>query len=147
MSALGHDQRDDGAAAALGRCIAEFYIVRGLDDGSNEGNDYASAAYRPVNPYLDPEFSGNADLIDPDRWQPMGLRLFVDQAGNLADGGARRRGPLGRRARVSDELPAAAPRADTYLALTPVCIHTNFVRVEKIVWMPKREAPRSVGSK
>ena len=29
------------------------------------------------------------------------------------DEGARRRGPLGRRARVSDELPAAAPRADT----------------------------------
>ena len=72
--------------AALGRCIAEFYIARGLDDGSNEGNDYASAAYRPVNPFLDPEFSGNADLLDPDRWQPMGLRLFVDQAGNLADG-------------------------------------------------------------
>ena len=33
-----------------------------------------------------PEFSGNADLLDPDRWQPMALRLFVDQAGNLADG-------------------------------------------------------------
>ena len=86
MSALGHDPGDDGAAAALGRCIAEFYIARGLDDGSNEGNDYASVAYRPVNPFLDPEFSGNADLLDPDRWQPMALRLFVDQAGNLADG-------------------------------------------------------------
>ena len=86
MSALGHDRGDDGAAAVLGRCIGEHYIARGLEDGSNEREDYKSAAYRPVNPFLDPEFSGNADLLDPNRWQPMGLRLFVDQAGNPADG-------------------------------------------------------------
>ena len=86
MSALGHDRGDDGAAAALGRCIGEHYIARGLADGSNEQGDYKSAAYRPVNPVLDPEFPGNADLLDPDRWQPMALRLFVDQAGNPADG-------------------------------------------------------------
>ena len=86
MSALGHDPGDDGAAAALGRCIGEHYIARGLADGSNEQGDYEPAAYEPVNPFLDPESPGNADLLDPDRWQPMALRLFVDQAGNPAGG-------------------------------------------------------------
>ena len=85
MAALGHDG-EDGAAAALGRCIGAHYIARGLADGSNEASDYASAVYRPVNHYLDPRYSGDAGLDDPDRWQPLALRLFIDQAGNPADG-------------------------------------------------------------
>ena len=85
MSALGHD-RKDAAAAALGRCIGEHYIARGLADGSNEPADYASTVYRPVNRHLDPQYPGDAGLSDPDRWQPLALRLFIDQAGNPADG-------------------------------------------------------------
>ena len=58
MSALGYGGGASAAmarpAAALGRCIAGFYIERGLEDGSNEANDYASTAYEPVNPELEP---------------------------------------------------------------------------------------------
>ena len=89
MSALGYDAGGAGPAgspAGIGRCIGAFYIARGLEDGSNEREDYRSAAYRPVNPALEPRHPGNHDLLDPNRWQPMGLRLFVDQAGNPADG-------------------------------------------------------------
>ena len=86
MSALGHDPGGDGSAAALGRCIGAHYVARGLADGSNEAGDYESTDYGPVNPYLDPRYPGDAGLRDPDRWQPLALRMFVDQAGNLADG-------------------------------------------------------------
>ena len=89
MSALGYDAGGagpGGSPAGIGRCIGEHYIARGLEDGSNEQEDYKSAAYRPVNPSLEPRHPGNHDLLDPNRWQPMGLRLFVDQAGNPADG-------------------------------------------------------------
>lgn len=86
MSALGYEA-DSGssAAAALGKRIAETYIAHGLDDGSNEANDYASRFYRPVNPYLLPWASGNSGLTDPDRWQPLRLEHHVDQAGFVLD--------------------------------------------------------------
>ena len=71
-------------AAELGRCIGKFYIERGLKDGSNEVNDYASTAYEPVNPDLAPGRPGNPGLDDPDRWQPLWLHRFIDQSGVLA---------------------------------------------------------------
>ena len=86
LAALGHNEENDRAGAALGRCIGDHYVARGLADGSNEAGDYASAVYRPVNDYLDPTYPGNSGLDDPDRWQPLGLPLFIDQAGNPAEG-------------------------------------------------------------
>ncbi len=87
MSALGYDGRSaSSAAAALGRCIADGYIARGFEDGSNEANDYASLHYRPVNSPLWPEIPGNPRLADPDRWQPLSLERYVDQAGFASDG-------------------------------------------------------------
>ena len=88
MAALGFDTGSGGAvepAAALGACIARFYIARGLKDGSNEAGDYASIAYRPVNEALEPARPGNPDIADPDRWQPLGLELFVGQSGFVED--------------------------------------------------------------
>ncbi len=83
MAALGYRAADAGSAPAkLGRCIAEFYIARGLADGSNEANDYANVAYRPANSALDPSDSGNPDLTDPNRWQPLWLDWFIDQSGH-----------------------------------------------------------------
>ena len=86
MSALGHDPAHEGAAAAVGRCIGELYIARGLADGSNEAEDYASTAYRPVNRFLDPWLAGAPDLDDADRWQPLAFPRFIDQAGNMTAG-------------------------------------------------------------
>ena len=73
MAALGFESGIGaalGPAAALGACIGQFYIARGLADGSNEANDYASTTYQPANQALEPAQPGNSDLDDPDRWQP-----------------------------------------------------------------------------
>ena len=91
MSALGYDVEvvstdySGGAAAALGNHIAECYLAFGLADGANETNDYANVAYQPVNPPLKPEEPGNPDIVDLNRWQPLSLREFIDQAGNPVD--------------------------------------------------------------
>ena len=89
MSALGHGPGGGPAgtaAAKLGRCIGELYIVRGLADGSNEANGYRSLAYRPVNLPLDPTDAGNTDLTDLDRWQPLWLGRYIDQSGHPGAG-------------------------------------------------------------
>ncbi len=89
MSALGHDPAlAAGPAAAFGRCLAEFYIARGLEDGSNESNDYAARFYEPVNPALVPSIPGNITLKDPNRWQPLDLPRYIDQSGHAFDGAA-----------------------------------------------------------
>ena len=87
MAALGHDAgHTTGPAAALGACIGDLYVARGgLADRANEANDYASLFYVPVNPDMPPSVPGNAELEDPDRWQPLDLLHFVDQSGNVED--------------------------------------------------------------
>ncbi len=70
-----------GSAAALGNHIASCYIGFGLQDGSNEANDYANVSYEPINPGIDPELPGNPDIVDLDRWQPVLLVLFIGQSG------------------------------------------------------------------
>ena len=74
---------EGGSPAALGNYIASCYINFGLQDGSNEANDYANASYAPVNPAIEPDLPGNPNILDLDRWQPVSLALFIDQAGNV----------------------------------------------------------------
>ncbi len=69
-------------AAQLGNYIADCIIEFGLNDGSNEINDYANLYYRPVNRSIDPRFPGT-DLLYPNNWQPITFNLFVDQSGNI----------------------------------------------------------------
>jgi len=71
-----------GSAAAMGNYIANCYIQLGLLDGANEANDYANVSYLPVNPAVEPELPGNPNIVDLDRWQPISLSTFIDQAGN-----------------------------------------------------------------
>ena len=83
MDALGYDVGDTRSdAATIGTRIADCYIAFGATDGANEANDYANVSYRPVNPGLEPARPGNPRLVDLDRWQPLLLELFIDQAGN-----------------------------------------------------------------
>ncbi len=88
MQALGFDVTDmstnprAGSAAAMGNVIANCYIDFGLQDGSNEANDYANVSYVPVNAPIEPESPGNPNIVDLDRWQQISLTLFIDQAGN-----------------------------------------------------------------
>ena len=91
MEVLGYDpgivstdyQTDD--PAALGNYLAAGIIAYGLQDGSNEINQYGNLFYEPLNPGLDPTLPGNPDLIDPNRWQPLKLAIFIDQSGNPVD--------------------------------------------------------------
>ena len=90
MGHLGYDvdvdDTDPGLGpAALGNHIGRCYIDFGLVDGANEVNDYANLAYEPVNPALEPDKPGNPDITDLNRWQPLALEEFVDQAGNPSD--------------------------------------------------------------
>jgi hypothetical protein len=91
MVGLGLDPSDTstdysgGSAAALGNHIAQCYIEFGFADGANESNDYANQAYQPVNLPLRPHEPGNPDIEDLNRWQPLELLGFIDQAGNPVD--------------------------------------------------------------
>lgn len=85
MSALGYDrafrETTGASAAALGNRIAAAVIAQGLQDGSNEANDYADpTGYEPVNEPLVLGLRG-AEMNDPNRWQPLAFEFFVTQNG------------------------------------------------------------------
>ena len=72
-------------AAWIGNYIAACYIFFGLFDRANEIGDYANQSYQPVNRALEPHLPGNPNIVSLDRWQPLRLREFIDQAGNPSD--------------------------------------------------------------
>ena len=74
-----------GDAAALGNYIANQIIQFGLQDGSNEVNQYENQYYEPVNNPMSPELMGNPNISNPNRWQPLSFDLFIDQSGNVLD--------------------------------------------------------------
>ncbi|MEZ4771581.1 MAG: T9SS type A sorting domain-containing protein [Bacteroidia bacterium] len=92
FQALGYDPTftsinyNTGNPAALGNYIAERIIDFGLQDGSNEKNQYANRFYEPVNPAIAPDIPGNPYIQDPNRWQPISLEVFIDQSGNPIPG-------------------------------------------------------------
>ena len=89
MSALGYNTSItttdyiNGPPAAVGNYIAQCLIQFGLVDGSNEANQYQNIYYQPVNPPLIIFNPGNTDIVDFNRWQPLTLDVFIDQAGNI----------------------------------------------------------------
>lgn len=91
MNQLGYDPNFEstdytsGDAAALGNYIAQSIIEYGLQDGSREEFGYDYAFYQPANEPLDLSSAGIDLSTDPNRWQPLKFRTFVDQSGNLFD--------------------------------------------------------------
>jgi hypothetical protein len=89
MATLGYDtgftstDYSTGTPAALGNYVAEKMIAFGLQDGSNEQNGYANRFYEPANPTLLPVVPGNPNVMDPNRWQPLTLDVFIDQSGHV----------------------------------------------------------------
>lgn len=75
-----------GSAAALGNYIGNQLILFGLQDNANEQNDYENQFYEPVNEPLVVELPGNSTISDYNRWQPLTLDVFIDQAGNVRSG-------------------------------------------------------------
>ncbi|HLE88836.1 MAG TPA: hypothetical protein VI733_02135, partial [Candidatus Limnocylindria bacterium] len=94
LSRLGYDRSNvstdysTGSAAALGNYVAACYANYGLTDGSNEEGLHLNTYYQPVNGPLQPPVPGTQPVADLDRWQPLALDVFVDQAGNVIVGGA-----------------------------------------------------------
>ena len=75
----------DGSPIALGNYISSCYIAFGQADYANEYDDYKNKSYLPVNPALEPHMPGNPNIVDLNRWQPLALENFIDQAGNNAN--------------------------------------------------------------
>ncbi|MBJ6366853.1 VCBS repeat-containing protein [Snuella sp. CAU 1569] len=73
----------NGEPAALGNFIGSKIIEYGLQDGSNELNEYGNQYYLPVNESLAPIVGGNETISDPNRWQPLSLDVYIDQSGNI----------------------------------------------------------------
>lgn len=73
----------DGSPAALGNYLADQLITFGLTELCNEANDYENLFYEPVNEAMAPQLPGNPEMQDPNHWQPLYLRVFIDQAGNI----------------------------------------------------------------
>lgn len=88
MDTLGYDHKivsrdySNGDPAALGNSIAACILEYGLQDGSNEINNYAIKRYKPVNDSLLPHRPGNPLIKNINRWQPLKLESAVDQNGN-----------------------------------------------------------------
>ena len=70
------------SAAALGNYIAQELINYGFQDGANEVNDYTNQFYKPINVPLTINQTGNTDITDLNRWQPLAFPEFIDQSGN-----------------------------------------------------------------
>jgi len=91
MDQLGYDRSFDSTVgntpAALGNRIAQSYINFGLGDHANEQDGYKNQFYQPVNEPLVPGLSGNPEMTEPNRWQPLALEFFEDQGGNVIIGG------------------------------------------------------------
>ncbi len=87
MMELGYDVTNTIAdyacgAAEMGNYIARHLIEYGLQDGSNEEGAYENLYYEPSNPSMLLELSGNLNIIDFNRWQPLRFTQFIDQGGN-----------------------------------------------------------------
>ncbi len=94
MDELGYNKYDEntdyhsGDAAALGNYVAQQIIEFGLQDNSNEQNDYANLVYEPLNDPLNTDLGGNPNLSEPNHWQPLTVEEFIDQSGNYHPGGS-----------------------------------------------------------
>ena len=92
MASLGYDPNftstdyTGGSAAALGNYIGQCIIAYGLQDGANELGLYAYQHYIPVNFPLIVALRGDSTLVDPNRWQPLTVTIFIDQGGNVIPG-------------------------------------------------------------
>ncbi len=93
MNELGYNSRytgsnyQSGQPADLGNYLGSQLIIYGNTDNANDAADYANQYYQPFNPPLIIDESGNPNIIDPNRWQPLSLSNFIDQSGNPIPGG------------------------------------------------------------
>lgn len=87
MDSLGYSigyKKDDyqkGSPEALGNYIANYIIELGANDNSREEDRHESEDYYGVNKNLRPELPGTGGLNDPNRWQPIDIKYYIDSKG------------------------------------------------------------------
>ncbi len=91
MLSLGYDPNFTSteyacSPAGMGNYIAQAIIDYGLQDGSNEANNYANFFYQPANPPLKVDVPGTSGVVDMNRWQPLQMSQIIDQSGNPIPG-------------------------------------------------------------
>ncbi|MCB0840353.1 MAG: hypothetical protein KDD99_26985, partial [Bacteroidetes bacterium] len=95
MAELGYDTQftsmdyTSGSPAAFGNYIGRLLIEFGLQDGSNEQNNFGNEYYYPINGPMAPTIPGAGFIFDFNRWQPLTLDVFIDQGGNPVPFGSR----------------------------------------------------------
>jgi len=88
MDLLGYDKfytpanYTNNDPADLGNYIAQKVIDMGLADGARQAQNYNYIDYTPVNTALEIANSGNPNMTDPNRWQPLNIVTALDQGGN-----------------------------------------------------------------
>jgi len=96
LSSYGYDKNftstdySTGSYAALGNYLGAQIIAFGLQDNSNEQNDYDNEYYTPANEPMIMQsgfYADSYDLANPNRWQPLAFDIFVDQSGNVFPSG------------------------------------------------------------
>ncbi|MCB0571457.1 MAG: hypothetical protein KDC66_16920, partial [Phaeodactylibacter sp.] len=92
FTSLGYDPSftsgdySTGNPAALGNYIATCVALFGLQDGSNEPNNFVNQYYQPINNPMAPELPGSQGISNPNHWQPLTFDVFIDQSGNVIPG-------------------------------------------------------------
>lgn len=71
-----------GNPAALGNYIADCIINYGLQDGSNEEEGHENLMYQVVNSPLRLDLPGNPTLGNPNRWQPISIKQYIEKKGS-----------------------------------------------------------------
>jgi hypothetical protein len=88
MKKHGYNFRDhssdyeSGSPAALGNYLAQYINQMAQMDGANEQSNYRSKSYQAVNPPLNIAAPGPSPLADPNSWQPLKLKVAIDQDGH-----------------------------------------------------------------
>mgnify|MGYP003691902905 CR=1 FL=1 len=75
------DNYKNGSPESLGIYIAKKIMEFGLQDGSNEENDYERKTYIPANDILRPNVYGANGINDINRWQPIRIREYLKTKG------------------------------------------------------------------
>ena len=89
FSSYGYDENittvdySNNSFAALGNYMAQEIISFGLQDGSNEQNNYENQYYVSQNDPLVLDLYEDNSTINPNKWQPLAFDVYIDQSGNV----------------------------------------------------------------
>jgi hypothetical protein len=88
MNTLGYDtgyratNYTVGTPADLGNYIAQQVLAMGLTDSSREAANFQNLDYVATNAPINTELTGNPNMSDPNKWQPLFNPTALDQNGN-----------------------------------------------------------------